>query len=757
MSAGILDGIRIVDLSDGIAGPVATLLLAEAGADVVTVEPPAGAAARSLPGFRTWNRSKRSVVLDVEDPGDRTRLHQLLGAADIVVHNFGPSRARELGLDDETLAASHPDVIACSVLSWPANHADADRTVDELLAAARLGVLDEQCGYRDGPVYLRVPIGNWAAAYNAASGIVARLIVRERTGRAGPAHTSLIQGTLVPLAMHWRQCERPSPSLASGMPKSNTMATLFECADGVWIHHMGGVERAPLFQEVIEELGSPEILPAEMTGTLRPGYAREVYVDAFLKRPSKDWLEDFWANDVPAQPAVPLGEILHDEQARANDYVLDVDDPVAGTITTAGMPLTINPPQAVRGTAPDLGAHTDEVFAEWTSEPHAPRAGTNGAPDQRWPLEGVKVLDLGNFLAGPFGPMQLADLGADVIKLESATGDPMRHVEWSFVGCQRGKRSIAIDLKSADARPALEALIKWADVVHHNLRMPAAKRLGLDDESVRAINPDVVFCHTSSYGPRGPRADWPGYDQLFQSSCGWEVAGAGDGNPPMWHRLGFCDHLCATASVVATLLALYHRDRTGEGQAVAASLLGSGVLTNSETYLDADGRLVPVPVLDHEQMGVAPGYRIVQAADGWVAIAAVTTEQRDALCSVASVDDARDAPAALRDRTTDELLASLGDAGVPSELVRQEQGDAYFASEENQAADLVARYSHPVYGMMEQPGAYWAFGDLDVRLDKAPPALGEHSVDILTELGFAGDEIDRLVTAGVVTASNRIA
>jgi crotonobetainyl-CoA:carnitine CoA-transferase CaiB-like acyl-CoA transferase len=755
MSTGILDGVRIVDLSDGIAGPVATLLLAEAGADVVTVEPPGGARSRSSAGFRTWNRSKRSVVLDVEEPSDRARLGELLAAADVVVHNFGPARARELGLDDDALAERHPHLVTCSVLSWPANHADADRAVDELLAAARLGVLDEQYGYREGPVFLRVPIGNWAAAFNAASGIVARLIVRERTGRGGPAHTSLVQGVLVPLAMHWRTCEKPSPSLEWGMPKTNTMATLFECADGVWIHHMGGVERAPLFQEVIEELGSPEILSAELTGTLRPGYTREVYVDAFLKRESKDWLDEFWAHDIPAQPAVSIGEILHDEQARANDYVLDLDDPVAGRITVAGMPLTISPPQVVRGAAPDLGAHTNEVFAEWTAAARPTGAAANGDADRRWPLEGVKVLDLGNFLAGPFGPMQLADLGAEVIKLESATGDPMRHVEWSFVGCQRGKRSIAIDLKSPDARPALEALVNWADVVHHNLRMPAARRLGLDYESVRAINPEAVYCHTSSYGPRGPRADWPGYDQLFQSSCGWEVAGAGEGNPPMWHRLGFCDHLCATASVVATLLALYHRDRTGESQAVAASLLGSGVLTNSETYLDADGLLVPVPVLDHEQAGIAPGYRIVQAADGWVAIAAITEGQLDALCAVAGVDDTTDAPAALRERTTDELLAALADAGVPSELVRQEQGDEYFASPENQEADLVARYPHPVYGTMEQPGAFWSFGDLDVRLDRAPPALGEHSVEILTELGFAADEIDRLVNAGVVTTFDR--
>jgi crotonobetainyl-CoA:carnitine CoA-transferase CaiB-like acyl-CoA transferase len=755
MSTGILDDVRVVDLSDGIAGPVATLLLAEAGADVVTVEPPGGAPSRSLAGFRTWSRSKRSVVLDVEDPSDRARLGELLAAADVVVHNFGPARARELGLDDAALAAAHPQLIACSVLSWPANHADADRTVDELLAAARLGVLDEQCGYRQGPVFLRVPIGNWCAAFNAASGIVARLVVRGRTGRAGPAHTSLIQGTLVPLAMHWRRCETPSPSLEWGMSKTNTMATLFECADGVWIHHMGAVERAPLFQEVIVELGSPELLPAELTGTMRPGYAREVYVDAFLRRPSKDWLEAFWTNDVPAQPAVPIGEILHDEQARANNYVLDLDDPLAGRITVPGLPLTINPPQAVRRAAPDLGAHTDDVFVEWKDAPRASSAAGAAATAgsaQRWPLEGVKVLDLGNFLAGPFGPMQLADLGADVIKLESATGDPMRHVEWSFVGCQRGKRSVAIDLKSPESRPALEALIKWADVVHHNLRMPAARRLGLDYESVRAINPDVVYCHTSSYGPRGPRADWPGYDQLFQSSCGWEVAGAGEGNPPMWHRLGFCDHLCAQASVVATLLALYHRDRTGEGQAVAASLLGSGVMTNSETYLDADGKLEPVPVLDHDQTGIAPGYRIVSVADGWVAIAAVTDEQLAAACRVAGVNDIADAPGALHDRNADEILAALADAEVPSELVRQEQGNAFFASPDNRAAGLVGRYPHPAYGMMEQPGAFWAFGDLDVRLDKAPPALGEHSVEILAEVGIDREEIDRLRAAGVVTA-----
>ena len=151
----------------------------------------------------------------------------------------------------------------------------------------------------------------------------------------------------------------------------------------------------------------------------------------------------------------------------------------------------------------------------------------------------------------------------------------MRWVEWSFFGCQRGKRGVALDLKSPDARPALDALLALGrhppPQPAHARGAPARPRRA----TVRAVNPDIVYCHASSYGPTGPRADWPGYDQLFQSSCGWEVAGAGEGNPPMWHRLGFMDHLCAMGSLIATLLALYHRDRTGETQFVAGSLLAA--------------------------------------------------------------------------------------------------------------------------------------------------------------------------------------
>jgi len=757
---GILEGVRVLDLAEGVAGSVAALLLAESGADVVKVERPDGRDDRNPHGRRTWDRSKRSVVLDLDTPQGTTDLESLLGSADVLIHEYGPLRAVALGLDDASLAGRHPQLAAASILAWPVNHPDANRPVDELLAMARLGICDEQKAVRrTGPVFVRFPLGSWGAVYLAASGIAARLVARGRSGRAGPAHTSLVQGALVPMAMHWSRAEHPSPALAMGMPKETggSQVSLFECGDGVWIHLMKSPDATPLMQELLSGLGADRVAAANAAaGPNAYGYPnRGANAVAFRMRPSAEWLADLWAHDIPVQPALPFGTVLNDEQARINGYVVELDDPDAGRISVGGVPITTDPPARVKGPAPRLGAHTAEVLAER----RMPRAGVDGSriassgPERpRWPLEGVKVLDLGNYLAGPYGPMVLADLGADVIKVESTAGDAMRPTGWAFAGCQRGKRGVALDLKAVQARPALEALVRWADVVHHNLRMPAARRLGIDYDSLRALKPELVYTHTSSYGPRGPRADWPGYDQLFQAQCGWEVLGAGEDNPPMWHRFGFMDHQCALASVLATVLALYHRDRTGQGQLVASSLLASGVLTASESYLRADGEMAPIAVLDPDQTGTAPGYRIIELVDGWIAVAARGAEQLGALCTVAGVASPDAVVASLRGRCRGEVLAALESAGVPAEPVREQQCQPFFDDPANQAAGLVATYPHAEWGKLEQPGALWYFGDLGVRLDYAPPALGEHTIEVLAEVGLSGDEISSLLAAGVAKA-----
>jgi crotonobetainyl-CoA:carnitine CoA-transferase CaiB-like acyl-CoA transferase len=751
LSEEILSGIRVLDLSHGIAGRVAAMLLAESGADVVKVE--SAAQADDSPGRLTWDRSKRSVDLDVRTGDGLERLESLLAAADVLIHEFGPTRARELGLDDEALSTRFPRLVTCSVLGWPANHPDADRPVDELLAMARLGICDEQMPMtREGPVYIRFPLGTWGAVYLAASGVVARLMVRERTGRGGAAHTSLVQGALVPMGMHWARAENPSEPLALGMPKAGrgSQATLLECADGVWVHLMKCPDGSPLMQKAFADMGELGVAAAnEAAGSGQFGYPNlGANIAAMKTRPSQEWLNDFWANDIAAQPAMQFGDVLDDEQARSNGYVLDLEDPREGRITVPGMPLTLDPPQRMQRPAPDPGQHTGEVEADWAAPRTAEVAG-DVQPPGRWPLEGLKVLDLGSYLAGPYAPMLMADLGADVIKVESTTGDAMRPTGWAFAGCQRGKRGIALNLKSPDARPAIEALIKWADVVHHNMRMPAARKLGLDRETVQALNPDAVYCHTSSYGPTGPRADWPGYDQLFQAQCGWEALGAGEGNPPMWHRFGFMDHQCALSSLLATLLALFEQRRTGRTQAVAGSLLGAGALTASETFRRSDGTLAPFDRLDHDQTTRSSGQRIVRTSDGWVAIAASTPELLDAARSSVGAGTVDGIAEAVATRGSVDVLAALDAAGVPAELVRENQRDPFFDSPENRAAGLVADYPHAEWGRLLQPGGMWYFGDLGVRLELAPPALGEHTAEVLTELGFSSDEIQQLAADGV--------
>jgi crotonobetainyl-CoA:carnitine CoA-transferase CaiB-like acyl-CoA transferase len=755
--ARILDGVRVIDCSEGIAGPVASMMLAEAGADVIKVEQPGGDPSRASEGFRTWNRSKRSVVLDLHDATGREQLHHLLDDADALVHGFGPAKAAELGLTDDELIARHPHLITCAVLGWPAGHPSADGPIDDLLVSARLGLCDEQRGHRDGPVFLRFPFGSWCAVYLATIGVIARLIQRQRGGAAGgPAHTSIAQGALVPTMMHWARAETPGPMFAFGLPK-DLLPSLFECADGVWVHLMRCADTdSPLMVEALADLGEEGVAQANAAAPIlsMPGYpnfgANQV---AFRTLPSQQWLDDFWAHDIPAQGAAPYGAILADEQARRNGYVTEVIDPERGRIVQAGTPFSTVPPSRVTRPAPALGEHTEEVLHASVSNPHGPAIPPMTAP-VRSPLEGLKVLDLGNFLAGPLGPMLLADLGADVVKVEATTGDQMRGVQRVFASCQRGKRGVALDLKSPAARPALEALVRWADIVHHNLRMPAARRLGLDYESIRAINPEIIYCHASSYGPEGERADWPGYDQLFQAAAGWEVLGGGEGNDPMWFRFGFMDHLCAMASTVATLLAVWHRDRTGHGQLVTGSLLGGGVLTNSETYLK-DGLLAEAAApLDHEQMGLSPGYRLYSLADGWIALCAQDDDQLASACSVVGASDPNDIGACLAGTLCTDALRDLRAGGVPCEPVRLDQGEAFLDDEQNRLLGLVTSYPHAEWGELEQVGALWSLGDLEVRLDRAPPALGEHTREVLAAVGVDEAAISELLAQSVAVQSS---
>lgn len=738
MNEGILCAIRVIDLCSGIAGSAAGLQLSEAGAEVVNVEPPAGDHQRGTPLFSVLNRGKLSVTLDLQATDE---LYALLIGADVLIHEFTPIKAKELGLDDATLTARFPQLIVSAIGGWPQRHQLANALPRETLVLARLGLLDEQPGHRNGPVFVRMPFANWLACWLCVVGVMARLIARDRDGFGGVAHTSLAQAALVPMTMHWTRAETPTPVFAKGLDK-HIPIPLHRCSDGRWLHVHYSPDKAPWMAGALTEFGEAEV--ARLNALWPPSHVAPNFGAnraVFATRSARDWVEHLWAHDVAAQIAAPFGAIYFDEQARLNGYVVDVDDPVFGKTLQPGPSYTVSPPAAVRGPLHALGADNGNVAQR-------PPALVQPAPSSLPlpPLHGLKVLDLGAYLAGPFACMMLADLGAEVIKVEAPSGDAMRRLERTFSGTQRGKRGVALKLGDPHSKPLVDALVGWADVVHHNMRLPAARKLNVDYASLSALNPRLLYCHVSAYGPQGPRADWPGFDQLMQASCGWETAQGGEGNPPQWLRFGVGDFFAGLSSLYALLLGVYQRNRSGEGQMVGSSLLGATLLTMSEAVAFDDGTVSEVDVLDNEQAGLSAEHRLYRCADGWIAVAAFESTEIEGFH--ATVGDTPTAYFATRSQT--EALADLHTAKVSAEIVREAQLDPFLDDPANAAAGLHAHYPHAVYGELQQIGGFWDFDDLPLTLNRAPPALGQHCREVLNALGFTDDQLQPLADAGVL-------
>jgi crotonobetainyl-CoA:carnitine CoA-transferase CaiB-like acyl-CoA transferase len=387
-------------------------------------------------------------------------------------------------------------------------------------------------------------------------------------------------------------------------------------------------------------------------------------------------------------------------------------------------------------------------------------------------LEGVVVVDFGQYLAGPFGPMIMGDLGADVIKVEPVVGDGMRAVNQAFFGCQRGKRDIALDLKSERGHEIALQLIERADIVHHNMTAGVAKRLGIAYEDCKAVNPDVVYCNTWAYGLEGPLAHFGGLDPLFQAAAGleYDAGPVAAGNTPLYYRFGMTDTANAMLSVIGCLAALYHQRRTGEGQELWTSLLDGAAMLASDAML-VNGDAVARPALDAQQTGFGACYRLYNTADGWLQIAAVEQRHWEGLCRALGVpelvDDERFADPATRAEHRQQLESLLtpiftkrtaivwsrvlDDHGVPNEVpLESRAGERVFFDADNERLGTVAEYEHPILGRMRQFGRLIEFSETPSRTAGPPPLVGQHTREILTWLGYGDDDMDALKEQRVV-------
>ena len=764
-----LDGIRILDLTWGVSGPAGILLLAEYGADVIKVEPPGGDPYRDYPGYRVWNRSRRSVALDLKTAEGRERFFELVGTADVLAESFRPGAMAALGLDYESLSERFPQLIYLSIPAYPSDSRHAGLPGWDALVQARSGQQWEQPGWRAGPIFLASPMPSVGALYLVPTAILAALHAREQTGRGQRVETSLYQGVLALTTMLWVHAERNQSLVQMVMTKTYPpgvhQAEVMKAADG-WVQVLPGStqKRGARIQDIFDipaDLTMPETYKAieELVGT----------------RARADIVERMHEDLYQVAEILPTREVLKHPQIIANEMAVVVDDPEVGRTVQAGMPfrLALSPPKAPTP-RPAPGQHNEEVFAERHS-PASPRPRRSAGEVQRYPLDGIRVLDFGRMLAGPFGPMVLAGLGADVIHVATSELSPisaMLNSSSVLLGCEQGKRSILVDLKSSEGAAVVRRLVERSDIVHHNMVKGVAERLGIDHASLREIKPDIISCNTYMYGPEGPLSHLGGNDSLSQALSGieYEAGPAEEGNPPLYYRFGHTDATNALSSVVGVLVALAHRDRTGEGQEVWTSLLNAATYTCSDVYVTEDGAS-PSPKLDKAQTGFGALYRLYETQDGWIQVAAVKPQHWSAFCTAVGRPEleaderfanahARDANRAALEAVLVQVFATqtaiqwrrrLNDAGVPAEISANTiDGETVLFDEDNFKLGIVAETQHTKLGRLRQFGNLIRFSDTPSTVFGPPPVPGENTLEIMAWLGYDQEEIDKLLAAGVV-------
>ena len=377
------------------------------------------------------------------------------------------------------------------------------------------------------------------------------------------------------------------------------------------------------------------------------------------------------------------------------------------------------------------------------------------------PLSGIRVLDLSSYIAGPYGCALLADLGAEVTKIEPPAGDGLRHYpstleaeSRAFLGVNRSKRGIVLDLKQADGLAALLRLAGKADVLVHNFRPGVPARLGIEYEKLRALNPRLIYCSLSGYGESGPMKDRAGYDQVLQCFTGiCTFQGAGTGQPEI--VLGsVVDFHAASLIAYGVSAALFHRERTGEGQHVALSLLGAALDMQSGRFVKAAGE---GPGTDRDlRSGGITG--IHPAKTGEIYISANTPHFWRSLCTLIGLPElaentnydtvrkralrAAEIVAVVRDalksRTAPEWEAIFGDQ-VPCCAVRDLE--EMFDHPQVLSEELVATVDHARAGKYRGLRKPLKFSAAAGPEPYGAPALGQHTNEVLAGIGYAAKEL----------------
>jgi crotonobetainyl-CoA:carnitine CoA-transferase CaiB-like acyl-CoA transferase len=760
-SAAPFDRIRVLELTRGIAGRTAGMLLADLGADVVRASDDEPDAERD-PGGVCWDRGK--VLTPLHGTG-ADELRRLADAADVLLTDLRPAEIVGSWASPETSRAANPRLVHAWLPPYAARGRWRDLPDDPLLLAAVGGFADHFPAVQDRPVAPAVPVVSYLQGALGAAAIAAALVGR---GLDAPGRSVIVSGlhaTAASQAAIMLAAEDGATVLSAGkrVPGAPNFRG-YRGSDGRWLYL--AALTPGFFFRALEMLDRMDILvredvAGEFMNLLRPDVGAAVgaeLAESFATRPRDAWLGLLADAGIPAAPVATRDEWLASEPVAFIGARLEADHPRLGRVVMPGVPVTLS---ATPGRVRHLPSaeHVAAASSLWAAtgtrdgESCGDSAGPRPAAAVDLPLKGIRVLDISTFMAAPFAGTLLADFGADVVKVEPAEGDPYRLYSAAYTAVNQRKQAAALDLRNPDERGALLRLAAGADVLIDNLRASSMDRLGLGDEMLATAFPRLVRCSVSAYGRTGPFADLPGFDPVMQARSGMMAAQGGTGDPvasvaPV--------HDVATAALAALgiLAALFARARTDVGQHVTASLAGSSVFLQCGELTTFAGR--PAAQAGGTDFpGPSAVRRYYQACDGWLAVAATTKAHvagmlsavahpewsalaDDALAGDVTSDDAlaQRLRGVLAERPVEAWLAGLAAYGVPACRVLPRAGElAERFLVENEfshvVADPVAGRLRVARGFSDWPGA--------VRTSGRPArgtTVGEETEAVLAAAGI---------------------
>lgn len=829
-STGPLAGYRVIDFGQYIAAPAVAMMLADQGAEVIRIDPPGG------PWWKTpvnaiLNRGKKSMVLDLKNEADHTIARRLIASSDVVVENFRPGVMPRLGLGSTAMARLNPRLVYLSLPGFAGqDHDRAQLQAWEGVVAAATGQFADMGLNRMlmgiNPSFSPLPLASAYAAVLGAMAVTLALLARTRDGQGdiievplaaalaeGLAFNSMVVEDLPERYKSLREREierRQGANLPMDMSYTDVQEYLdpfyrtYVCADDRPFylvcpshvdHPVKALQILGLWDEM-QQAGIPLEDPYRRTCDWAPGvdctlrayplskeWAATVATrmkQVFRQHSSVEWEERFGRSGVPGCAHRTTPEWLRSEHALASGLVLEVNDIEYGPMRQAGNVVWLaSDTRRVmhKQPAPGLDADRDTILASLPltgsgSEEAAAHPGP--VPTRRW-LDGIKILDLANVIAGPTIAATLARFGAEVIRLDPPTPtlDPWNTVIFGL-HTNRGKRSLLVDLKTPEGQDILHRLVQDVDMVTANVLDRQLLSLGLDLERLRASNPNVILCQLDAFGgPQlGPRSGAPGYDDLVQASTGIMARFGGSLATPEEHaHLGTIDVLTGFCAAFAIGVALIKRVRGGGADVVRASLAAAGQLIQIPFMYDYGGRAAFDEPSGPHVKGEHALYRCYEARDGWFFLAAKRSRLTD-FTSIPELSEITTIPEQERDAYLTQCFKQKSVSHWVETLRRLDVG---IHSIETMASVREANLFPEHVSLAELRGRTWAFmrhdphpsgrridlvaphavRALNARIDSPAPApkYGAHTREILAGLGYDTSQIDGLLLQGIIAES----